>query len=387
MNNKITKRIIALMLVCLLAFTICSCTKSNNSEAQGESQAETQANTQTGTENLDVISQMGIGWNLGNSLDAEGGNGLDTEINWGNPRTTEKMILDVKAMGFDTIRIPTTWGQHCDENGIVDEAWMKRVKEVVDYAYNNDMFVILNSHHDNGYYQIGECVKDDNVKAQSIEKMKLLWSQIATEFKDYDQRLIFEAMNEPRTIGSELEWQGGTAEEREVIYQLNEEIVKSIRETGGNNESRYIMLSSYGATADTNILKEMKLPDDSNIIVSIHAYSPYNFAMNADESGEFTNSDKKELDNLFKEINKIFIEKDIPVIIGEFGVINKDNLSERCEWAEYYVKGAAKYGIPCIVWDNNIDDIGSETFGLYNRFDNSWYYPELAKAYVNAINE
>ncbi len=333
----------------------------------------------------DIVNDMTIGWNLGNSLDATGGNGLNSETSWGNPKTTEAMIKDIRKAGFNTVRIPVSWGNHIDKKGKVDAAWMKRVKEVVDYAYDNGMYVILNSHHDNDYYNIGGAAENTAVRDESVRKMENLWTQIAKNFKDYDERLIFETMNEPRTPGSSQEWMGGTDKEREVIYAINEAVVSAVRKTGGNNAYRHIMVPCYGATSNTSALRKMKLPDDDRIIMSVHAYNPYNFAMNENGSSEFTQHDKNELDRFFKDLNSIFVSKGTPVIIGEFGATNKDNLSERISWAEYYVSGAGKYGIKCVVWDNNSGTkSGGECFGLYNRASGKWVFPELIEAMTEA---
>lgn len=332
----------------------------------------------------ELTSNMKIGWNLGNSLDALG-SGMSSETAWGNPKTTKAMIDDIKAQGFNTIRIPVSWGGHTDKDGNVDEQWMKRVKEVVDYAYKNDMYVILNSHHDNEYYDIGGCAKSDKTYKASEKKMTKLWTQIANEFKKYNEHLIFETLNEPRTEGSAKEWTGGTGAEREVVNNLNSAIVSAIRATGGNNEYRYIMVPAYAATSNMGALRAMKLPDDERIIVSVHAYSPYNYAMNSGYSKKFSDSDKKELDKFFSDLNSLFISKGVQVVIGEFGATNKGDEADRCLWAEYYVKGAAKYGIPCVWWDNNSGDSeGGECFGIYNRKTGEWTFKDLADTLIRS---
>ena len=332
----------------------------------------------------ELTSNMKIGWNLGNSLDALG-SGMSSETAWGNPKTTKAMIDDIKAQGFNTIRITVSWGRHTDKDGNVDEQWMKRVKEVVDYAYKNDMYVILNSHHDNEYYDIGGCAKSDKTYKASEKKMTKLWTQIANEFKKYNEHLIFETLNEPRTEGSAKEWTGGTGAEREVVNNLNSAIVSAIRATGGNNEYRYIMVPAYAATSNMGALRAMKLPDDERIIVSVHAYSPYNYAMNSGYSKKFSDSDKKELDKFFSDLNSLFISKGIQVVIGEFGATNKGDEADRCLWAEYYIKGAAKYGIPCVWWDNNSGDSeGGECFGIYNRKTGEWTFKDLADTLIRS---
>ncbi|MBQ7783577.1 MAG: glycoside hydrolase family 5 protein, partial [Oscillospiraceae bacterium] len=266
-----------------------------------------------------------------------------------------------------------------------DESWMKRVKEVVDYAYDNDMYVILNSHHDNEYYDIGGCVSDEKILESSVKKMTKLWTQIAKTFKNYDERLIFETMNEPRTEGSAKEWVGGTAPEREIVHKLNAEILSAIRKTGGNNAYRHVMMPTYAATSSTNILKQMEIPDDDRIIISVHAYSPYNYAMNGSYSKDFSENDMKELDRFFSDLNSIFISKGRPVVIGEFGAVNKGNEDDRCKWAEYYIKVAKNYVIPCVWWDNNSGSSkGNECFGLYNRRTGEWMFEKLLKALIDA---
>ncbi|MCI7766485.1 MAG: cellulase family glycosylhydrolase [Oscillospiraceae bacterium] len=358
-------------------------TSSSNSSSK-KTTAKATNGFDTKKSSMDIVKDMGAGWNLGNSLDALG-TGLGSETAWGNPKTTKDMIDDISEAGFKTIRIPVSWGKHCDSKGNVDKDWMDRVKEVVDYAYGNGMYVILNSHHDNSYYNIGDCVKSEDNLNKSVKKMTTLWTQISKTFKDYDEHLIFETLNEPRTEGSAKEWSGGTAEEREVVYTLNNEIVKAIRATGGNNAYRHIMVPSYAATSDTNILKQMKLPDDDRIIMSVHAYSPYFFAMAENGSATFSANDKKELDNFFKNLNSIFVSKGTPVVIGECGATNKKNLEDRVAWADYFVKGAGKYNIPCVIWDNNSGKrSGGECFGIYSREKKEFSYPEIAEAFVNA---
>ncbi|MBQ5310442.1 MAG: cellulase family glycosylhydrolase, partial [Oscillospiraceae bacterium] len=188
---------------------------------------DTSAGFDTKLTAFDITDRMTVGWNLGNSLDAIGSSGMSSETSWGNPKTTEKMIKDIKAAGFNTIRIPVSWGIHADDSGNISSEWMDRVQQVVDYAYNNDMYIILNSHHDNAYYDINGMVSSTAVCDRNIAKMKRVWTQISLRFKDYDHRLLFETLNEPRTEGSANEWRGGTASERNVLSKLNNGIVSA----------------------------------------------------------------------------------------------------------------------------------------------------------------
>lgn len=156
----------------------------------------------------------------------------------------------------------------------------------------------------------------------------------------------------------------------------------AVRATGGNNTYRHLMISGYAASSSTEALKSIKLPEDDKLIVSVHAYTPYNFALNTTGTDQFT--DTYDIDKLMKDIKEIFIDKGIPVIIGEFGAMSKDNEAERVEWATYYVSEAKKIGVPCLWWDNNAFTGDGETLGLFDRRELSWPYPDLLKALQDA---
>lgn len=320
----------------------------------------------------EIAADMGVGWNLGNTLDADGRSGLDTEISWGNPKASRELIRAVKAKGFKTIRVPVTWYKHVDKNYTIDAKWMARVKEVVDYCIDEDMYVILNIHHEEGNW-----LNPSNGYNALSPRLKTYWKQIATEFKDYDRHLIFEGMNEPRTKNSKDEWNGGTAAEREVINKLNQDFVDTVRAIGGKNKYRCLMIPTYAASSTTVAMNAFKMPaNDHNLMVSIHCYSPYNFAMNANGTSTFSSSVKNELTNLFnRDIKNAFLSKDYPVVIGEFGATNKYNTAERIKWAQAFAELAKKNNIPIVIWDNNsIDNKDvSERYGLIERKTLKWY--------------
>ena len=158
-----------------------------------------------GNSAIDIMKNIKVGWNLGNSLDATGGSGVTSETSWGNPKTTQRLIDSVKAAGFNAIRVPVSWGTHTSNNGTytyaVDAQWMARVKEVVDYCYNRGMYVIINLHHDDSYF----FPSSDKLNNSTLY-VKEMWTQIAHEFANYDQHLIFETLNEPRLVGDTYEW-------------------------------------------------------------------------------------------------------------------------------------------------------------------------------------
>lgn len=336
---------------------------------------------------MELVEDMQVGFNLGNTLDAYSGKsisdaGLSSETCWGNPTTTKKMITAIKAQGFNTIRIPVTWHDHLDSNYNINADWMKRVKDVVDYAIDNDMYVILNMHHDNAIYDLSKAIKSTSGYNDVEKRFLKIWTQIADTFKNYDEHLIFESMNEPRIEGSAAEWNGGTADERDAVNKLNAAFTKLIRNSGGNNKYRFLMLPGYAASSSDNALNGIKLPDDDRLIVSVHAYSPYNFAMNASGTTKFSQSEKNELDWFFSNLNKKFVSKGIPVVIGEMGATNKNNLTDRIEWTKYYVSGARKYNITCLWWDNGCFNIGAENFGIFDRNTCKFKFKDIADALV-----
>lgn len=334
----------------------------------------------------ELVSKMKIGWNLGNTLDVPNcdwlKNDLDHETGWGNPKTTKAMIDEVKKAGFNTIRIPVSWGAHMDKNGNINKPWLDRVQEVVDYAYDNGMFIIVNTHHDESWIKF-----DGTDEAAVTKKFKSVWKQVAARFKDYDERLIFEGLNEPRTPNSAKEWSGGTQTEWDVINRLHKAFISTVRAGGGYNKTRFLMITPYAATSTVySAMAALEIPDDDRVIVSVHAYSPYNLALNGDMAHKtFDEAGKREIDYVFDNVNKVFISKGIPVIMGECGVTDKGNTKERIKALQYFLKAAKKYDIPCCIWDNGGSGTGGDKFALLNRNTNEWYNREIIKAIMDAV--
>lgn len=314
----------------------------------------------------EIVKQMKVGWNLGNSLECYDTNksGTATETGWGNPRASEDMIKSVKNAGFNSIRIPVTWGEHMDGDTIQAE-WLDRVQEVVDYAYNNDMFVILNMHHDD-YIWFNPT---DAEYAGDSAKLKKIWEQISDRFKDYGDRLIFEGMNEARTIGSENEWIGGTTAERAVVNKYQQDFVNTVRASGGNNSYRSLIVTAYGACAEEIAMNDIIVPNDEHIIISLHYYAPWKFSSGL--STEFGDAEKSELDTKFSSMKSRFIDKGTPVIIDEFGCVGIADDAIRAEYYSYYISAAKAQGIKCFVWDNNVKS-GEDGYGILDRANLSW---------------
>ncbi len=346
-------------------------------------------------EALSFIRDLEIGWNLGNTFDASECTWLSDEMGyetaWCNAKTTEGLIKELKNAGFKTIRIPVSWHNHIDENYNISKAWMDRVEEVVGWALAEDMYVIINIHHDNTeQYEYPSYAKLDQSKAYVTK----IWSQIADRFADYDEHLIFETMNEPRQVGTNNEWwidvNSDLGKEcMDCINQLNQAIVDTIRANGkGYNTSRYIMAPGYCASPDYVIADDFKLPDDSKataenrIIVSVHAYTPYNFALNQGDGSTdvFAIKGKKgteDIDYFMKNLYEKFVSQGIPVLIGEFGALDKDNTESRMQFAAYYTYTARHYGMTALFWDNNAYKTNGENFRLIDRSSLTWIFPEI----------
>ena len=314
----------------------------------------------------EIVKDIKVGWNLGNSLESYNTDrtGLATELGWGNPKTTVELIKSVKDAGFNAIRIPVTWGEHMDGD-VIQKDWLGRVKEVVDYAYDNDLFVIINMHHDD-YIWFNPTEAE---YSGDSAKYKKIWTQVADYFEDYGDRLIFEGMNEARTIGSTNEWMGGTAAERAVVNKYVQDFVDTVRASGGKNTERTLIISAYGACAEEVAMNDVIVPNDKNLIVSIHYYAPWRFA--SGESTTFGQAEKSELDAKFDSMKKKFIDKGTPLIIAEFGCVGIADDSTRKEYYNYYVSSAKKRGIKCFVWDNNKAK-GKDGYGIIDRKSMKW---------------
>lgn len=346
----------------------------------------------TENEAMQFVRKLKIGWNLGNTFDASNANisaenELSYEKAWCGTITTTENIAAIKAAGFNTIRIPVSWHNHIDAENKISEKWMARVREVVDWCRACDLYVILNTHHDiddKGYYP------DTKNLERSKTYLTAVWQQIAETFKDYDEHLILESLNEPRLMGTSVEWwldksSAECLDSVSVINQLNQLFVDTVRAAGGNNETRWLMCPGYAASADGALYDGFTVPTDpaNHIIVSVHAYTPYNFALNAAGTKEFpldSATPKNEINNFMDGLYGKFIMNGIPVVIGEFGARNKDNLQDRVNFAAYYIAYARARGITCVWWDNNAFTGSGENFGLLSRRDNIFLYPDLVQA-------
>ena len=348
----------------------------------------------------EIISEINAGWNLGNTLDSYGdwitqyssGTPSDFETAWGNPVTTKAIIESVKAAGFNAIRVPVTWTQHIDDsNGYkIDAEWMARVKGVVDYVIDSDLYCILNVHHDVGGNSWLKA-SDSNVKANS-EKFTAVWTQIADEFAGYDTHLLFEGFNEILDEDNNWVYPGKSA--GNAVNTLNQLFVDTVRKTGGNNPQRCLIVNTYAAGTGGAQLDDFVIPTDTTenaLMVEVHYYSPGSYcteiSADGNEQSAWTeNGGKSLVDGTLFNLYDHFTSKGYPVIIGEFGAANKDNEADRAEWAGYIVENAKKYGIKCFWWDGGGKIETDADYGyykgmaVYDRYNDVWVFPELLDA-------
>ena len=345
---------------------------------------------------MKLLKDMKCGWNLGNTFDAFNGytahtRGTAMETSWVGAKTTKKLIAAIKEAGFNTIRMPVSWHNHVDENDVIDPEWIDRVKEVAGWALDLDMYVIVNTHHDNDVkYYYPDTVHYDRSEAY----LSAIWTQMAEAFKDCDDHLILESMNEPRLVGTAYEWNwnNNVSECRlsaKYLNQLNQKFVDIVRASGGNNATRYLAVPAYSASPWYAVDQAFQLPEDTadnRIIVAAHAYTPYNFALNIQSKDrtfdiEKDQSKKGEIANFMNGLYNRFIQNGIPVMMDEFGALDKDgNLQDRVNFTAYYIASASTRGITCVWWDNHNFTGGGERFGLIRRNTLEWVYPDIALA-------
>lgn len=375
----------------------------------------------------EAVKNMGLGWNLGNTLEANnqtvttditseafwGQQGLESETCWGQYPTTPELLKMMKEAGFGAIRVPVTWYNHMDKDGNVDAAWMARVHEVVDYVMNQGMYCIINVHHDTGAdgNSFKSWIKADEANyAQNKNRYEKLWRQIAEEFKDYDQHLLFESYNEMldklsswcfASFAASGQYDASVATSAyNAINSYAQSFVTTVRATGGNNAQRNLIVNTYGSCSGGGTwnqhlidpLKEMNYPTDAagegRIIFQIHAYPSL---VNTDNKGKITgnrtiSSIKSEIDEMINGWNTHLVSKGAPVILGEWGTSNVDadvtDYDARRElmfqFCEYLVQQCKANDIATFYWMGLTDGMA--------RFFPAFSQPDLAKTILQAYH-
>lgn len=339
-----------------------------------------------------LVEDMTFGWNLGNTLDVcqadrdgdgkinehvEAGEKVDETL-WGNPKATKELFTSLKKNGVNAVRIPVTWRDHMDSDGNIDREWMDRVQQVVDYAYSQGMYVIINLHHDGGgdpkfgAWIIEESQKDYNT---FLKKYKNVWKQIAERFKNYSDYLIFESMNE---VGFDTLYNKNKADAYNLINKINQDFVDIIRATGGNNAKRHLLIAGYYTDIERTCDSLYKMPDDKagRCILSVHYYTPWDFCTCDRKHTWGTNSEVRQMETLIGKMKKNFVDKGIPVIIGEYAASGSD-LSSCIFFIEKLNKLCSDYGIATFIWDS-----GRQV----NRKTYKWRTPQYLEALKRATS-
>ena len=345
-----------------------------------------------------AVKNMELGTNFGNCMDAVA-NWLNMDKNsvtefekaWGQEPTTKAMVDFLKKNGFNSVRIPVTWFQHMKKDGTVDEAWMNRVQEIVDYVIDNGMYCILNVHHDTGAdpddksYTHWIKADVDNYNANK-EKFESLWTQIATRFQNYDQHLVFEGYNE--MLDSSNTWNAPkNANSYKGLNGYAQSFVNAVRATGGNNATRNLIVNTYAAANGDDVLNNLTIPTDKvegHIAVEVHTYAPWDWFAKGSWDASCTN----EIKSMFTRLNNKFISKGIPCIIGEYGTHGSTSVSKKstdaqkkaaADQAADIVKQAKAYGVATFYW--------MSIFEGTDRTVPQWTLPTVVEAMQKAYNE
>ncbi len=347
-----------------------------------------------------LVKQIKVGWNLGNTCEAGiwdgwSGDDLTIETNWLNPKvyTSKAMFTTLKNAGFNAIRIPTRWYLHADNDLNINEKWLARVKEIVDYAVSQDMYVILNSHHDNWYDRLPVGYNEADIR----KKFEHMWTQIATYFKDYDEHLILAGANEIIKLKSNGEEDWGSPSDANIKFanDLMQLFVNTVRATGGNNEWRCLMVQPWACNPGNATNDKFVMPTDTKdcrLILEFHCYDPYDYAT-PKKKHEVTDAEFTAIKGTLNALNRKFVMKNIPCIMAEFGS-TQDNKHPsgnakadqiRADYHKFIVSSAKPYDIPCFYWDNYCFETTDENFGLLDR--KNCNFPARAKIALDGIME
>ncbi|PIB35763.1 DNA mismatch repair protein [Reichenbachiella sp. 5M10] len=343
---------------------------------------------------IQLSQLMGIGWNLGNSMEAINAGSTPptgSETTWGNPVVTKELIDAVKAAGFNTIRVPVSWSHMLSDQSTykIKTEWLQRVEEVANYALDNEMYVVINVHWDGGWMDHPFYSEQEAIN----EKLAAFWKQIAVYFRDYDDHLLFAGSNEVR---NEANYNAPTAEEAEVQNSFNQTFITTVRATGGRNTYRHLIVQGFNTNIDHTV-NELTIPDDETedrMMVEVHYYDPYNFSLDEnaasgkplwgepykDQTGYVDTWGQEDwVEEQFGKMKTNFVDKGYPVLLGEYGALWRDvsgisdpnypSQSEHDESRKYYLnyvtKAALDNGIIPVYWDNG--HTGNNGFALFNR--------------------
>lgn len=408
------RRFLKLSVILLTALIAAGCSKSDVPEDPEQPEGPTTS------EEVDAIAyaqSLGIGWNLGNSLDAHS-NGKSNETCWGNGKATQATFNAVKSMGFSSVRIPVTWMGHIGSapDYKIEDAWLNRVAEVAGYAKKAGLKAIINIHHDGSasnsnnkpsystgvWLRISDAIADNSKDAAIKAEITNVWKQIATRFKDEGDWLIFETFNE---IHDGMWGFPITNDLLLKMNQWNQTALDAIRSAGGENVTRFVGIPCYAAnpafTKTTFALPQDKAKN--RLMVAVHTYDPFEYAGAASTSewghtANTTNSAYKEtsIGTVLNTLETKYVSCGIPVYFGEFGCVHRGTVREenfRKYYLEYNIRNMRMHNMPVMIWDNGAAGSGEEKFGLINHADGSYIRntdvndtKEVIELMVNAWN-
>ncbi|MDX3659021.1 cellulase family glycosylhydrolase [Streptomyces sp. ID05-26A] len=322
-----------------------------------------------------TVAAMQPGWNLGNTLDA-----IPDETSWGNPRTTRTLLRHVRSQGYKSIRIPVTWSNHHGPAPAyaIDTAWLNRVREIVDWSLAEGLYVMVNLHHDSWQWINTYPADRANVRA----RYTALWSQIATTFRDHSSKLVFENINEPQFTGT-----SGVEQEFQALHELNAEFHRIVRGSGGGNTTRLLVLPTLHTNADQDrldaFLASYRQLRDTNIAATVHFYGFWPFSVNIAGFTRFNTEVEQDLVNTFDRVHTTFVTRGIPVIIGEWALLNYDHnrpgVIERGEFLKFLEAvghHARTRALTTMLWDAgqflNRAELRWRDQGLHDLIRSSW---------------
>lgn len=354
---------------------------------------ETRPFTHTSSE---LLGKLRLGWNLGNTLDAPEG-----ETAWGNPKATPELLRGVAKQGFRLVRIPVTWSAHTGPGPdfTLEPSWVARVKEIVDYAKQAGLYAVINVHHDGADNFKGvEWLTLNDAQGATTEannavvraRFVAVWTQIAAQFKDYGEELLFESMNE-------IHDGYGNPDPRHFTFinDLNQHFVDIVRKSGGKNAERHLIVPGYNTNIDHTVsgFKAPKDPTEKRLSLSVHFYDPYTFALAGKThtwgKAAAGRDDWGQEDHVVTQFDKLkqFSEQGLGIFLGEYGASHQAGYEDyRRYYVEYVTKAAVERGILPVFWDNGGRGSGGEAFGILDRATGEPLHPALHEAMLRASN-
>ncbi len=351
---------------------------------------------------VELAAKLKVGWNIGNTMESSGG-----ETAWGNPMITESLIQLVKENGFNAIRIPCSWEQYVDDAGTahISTDWLDRVREVVGYCVDNDMYVILNIHWDLGWLE-EHCTTGSQFQVNA--KQKAFWQQIATYLRDFDEHLLFASANEPNV---------NDATQMNVLLSYHQTFIDAVRSTGGKNTYRVLVVQGPSTDIEKTDNLMNTMPNDNipnRLMAEVHFYTPYQFCLMTEDAswgnmfyywGEGYHSttdpdhnatwgEEELVDQLLESMYSKFVSHGIPVILGEYGAARRTSLTgddlelhlaSRAHYLNYFTKQCKANGLIPFYWDTGF--MGENTFTLFNRENNSVFDQQALDAIIDGANE